>query len=122
MGIPKNASEVGWFIEKPRPGQYGAAILTGHYDTPSGRPAVFYNLDKLLAGNEVIILTDWEEKFIFKVEKVISQPYKTFPKTLAYGSSTGREVRLITCGGVWNPQEKSYSNRLVVYTRLWQKE
>lgn len=121
MEVPKKASDVGWFQEKIKPGQWGAAILVGHYDTPSGRPAIFYHIKKLVAGDEVIILTNLGERFVFKVDKILSQSYKTFPKDLVYGNFTGRELRLITCDGVWNPQEKSYSRRLVVFTKLWQE-
>ena len=118
LDVPKDASQVGWFEEGVRPGQVGAALLTGHYDTPSGRPAIFYRLKVLGPGDEIVILTNWEERFVFIIEELVSEPYKAFPKELLYGKLATRELRLITCDGVWNLKERSYSKRLVVLAKL----
>jgi hypothetical protein len=118
LDVPQNASQVGWFKEGVRPGQVGAALFTGHYDTPSGRPAIFYQLKALAPGDEIIVLTNWGERFVFRTERLVSESYKAFPKEFLYGKLATRELRLITCDGVWSAKERSYSKRLVILATL----
>lgn len=118
MDTPKNTDEVGWFTEKIKPGQAGTAILTAHYDTASGQPAIFYNIRALARGDKVIIFTDKDERLVFKVDKTMSLLQKVFPERLVYGSFSDKEMRLITCDGIWDSAEKSYSNRLIVFTKM----
>lgn len=118
MEVPTDASTIGWYTKGVKPGQFGGAILNGHYDTPTGRPAVFYNLELLGKGDEIIITTDQDERFVFRVNDLLSQPYKSFPKELVYGNAIGQELRLITCDGVWSSAERSYSKRLVIYASI----
>src|SRR5271154_2623229 len=44
--------DVGWYRYGAIPGQHGNAVLLGHVDTYQG-PAVFYNLYRLLPGDQV---------------------------------------------------------------------
>lgn len=118
--VPDNANHVGWYQYGVKPGEIGGAILTAHYDTPSGKPAVFYNLRSVNRGDLVFIRMDGGEELLFQVTDVLSEPVKTFPTDLVFGKFDTKELMLITCDGVWNPIDKSYSKRLVVFATLWQ--
>ena len=47
MDVPKNAANAAWYVYGAKPGEDGNAVIDGHYDTPSGKPAVFFNLKKI---------------------------------------------------------------------------
>ena len=118
MGIPQDFSQVGWYSPAGRPGETGSAILNGHYDDPLGTPAVFYNLKNLNVNDEIIITTENGGEFVFVVEDVFSHPLEVFPYDLLYEESDNRQLKLLTCDGVWNADSRDYSNRLVVVANL----
>jgi len=118
METPTNFAEVGWYTKAPRPGEKGAAIVNGHYDDARGKPAVFYNLSKLIQGDEIIVTTSLGQELTFVVESSYSEGYTSFPKELVYAPYDGKGLRLITCDGAWNALEKTYSKRLVVTAKL----
>lgn len=122
MEVPHNAAEVGWYSYGVKPGDIGAAILTAHYDSTSGRPAVFYNLRKLKPGDNIFIKMEDNQELLFQVTDVVSHPVRGFPSDLIFGQYPGKELILITCDGVWNPIEKNYSKRLVVFATLWENK
>lgn len=118
METPQDYNTVGWYINGARPGEIGAAIINGHFDDVSGNEAVFFNLSKLKTGDEIIVKTTLGKSMTFVVESSYSQEYASFPKELIYAPYDGRGLKLITCDGIWNAKEKTYSKRLVVSARL----
>jgi LPXTG-site transpeptidase (sortase) family protein len=118
LDVPKDAANVGWYEKGIKPGQVGIALLIGHYDTYTGRPAVFYRLRDLMVGDEVVVYTSKDERFVFKVTQISSEAYRDFPIDLVYGQTKDIEVRLITCDGIWLKNESSYSKRLIVSAKL----
>lgn len=122
MEVPEDTRKVGWYSLGIRPGETGGAILTAHYDTPTGKPAIFYNLNALNPGDIIYLKMENQEELLFQVQEVLSAPVKTFPTDLIYGKIDDKKLILITCDGVWNPIEKSYSKRLAVFATLWENK
>ncbi|RJR14778.1 class F sortase [Candidatus Microgenomates bacterium] len=118
MDVPKNAADVAWFQYGAAPGEEGNAVIAGHYDTPTGKPAIFYFLKTLEVGDEIEVISQGAVRLKFEVTEVASIPYDVFPNEYVFKDKPGRNVNLITCGGVWDPVQKIYSNRIVVYTTL----
>lgn len=120
MEVPANFDHVGWFNKSLKPGESGskAAIMSGHFDRTNGSPAVFYGLETLRVGDEVIVSTADGVRYVFSVESSFSHPLEDFPTDIVYGAVTGSHLKLITCDGVWHADKKSYSNRLVIDTKL----
>lgn len=118
MEVPADASQVGWYKYGPSPGTTGSSLLSGHFDTPTGAPAIFYNLSQLKVGDYFYITNDHEEQLRYVVDNVFNLPLDNFPKDLLYGEKETSRVSLITCAGVWNPQTKLYSKRLAVIGKL----
>lgn len=118
MDVPKNAADVAWYMHGPSPGQEGNAVITGHYDTPTGRPAVFYNLKKLKPGDEVTVISSQALKSTFIVNEISSIPYDIFPSDFVFKTKPGHNLNIITCNGVWDRQKRIYTERIVVYTTL----
>lgn len=118
MDVPHNASHVGWYRFGPTPSLRGNAVITGHYDTPSGRPAIFYHLNRLVVGDTIDITLNNGSQYTFIVTKKDIIANEVFPDEYVFGDKYGINLNLITCSGVWDPIEKNYNKRLVVYSTL----
>lgn len=116
MDVPKDIVNVGWFNLGPRPGGNGSAVIAGHYGTTNNIPHVFDNLHNLHKDDKIYIEDEGGKNIIFVVREI--QKYgKNQDSSGIFGSSDGKaHLNLITCTGVWNQAEKTFSERLVVFT------
>jgi len=118
MDVPSNFTDVGWYMHGVRPGMQGSAVITGHYNGKEIPEAVFYDLDTLQIGDEVIVLSAERIEDIFQVVKIASYDYDS-PTTEVFISTDGKKrLNLITCSGAWLPEENLYNKRTVVFTEL----
>jgi hypothetical protein len=114
---PADFDQAGWFAAGPAPGQPGPAVLAGHVDDRTG-PAVFYRLEELAAGDQVLITGADGQPVRFTVTRVAAYPKNAFPTAEVYGPTTRPELRLITCGGPFDRSRRSYTDNVVVFARL----
>jgi sortase A len=118
MDVPSNFTEVGWYQHGVRPGMSGSAVIAGHLNGKNVSRAVFYDLDKLEIGDEIIILDTNQNELVFQVLKIESYPFEA-PTTEVFLNDDGQKrLNLITCGGEWLSEDKSYDKRTVVFTEL----
>ena len=118
MDVPKDADNTAWFRLGYRPGTNGSAVIDGHYDKASGAPAVFWDLDKLEDGDQIIVTDDAGNKWTFVVNRTTKYPYDQFPLKEVFGASDVPKLNLITCHGEWNDNTKNYAERMVIYSTL----
>jgi len=118
MDVPKDGFKAGWYNQQPYPGQEGSSIITAHYDTSTGAPALFYKLKTLQKDDQFFLVDEYGHKIEYVVKTVDSLPVSTFPKDLIYKEKGYSQLSLITCSGIWNPVIGEYSNRLVVIATL----
>lgn len=111
---------VGWYQLGVAPGQSGSAVIDGHLDRPGGTAAVFWNLHKLHAGDEVRVEDSKGHTLRFRVYKIESYEPTDAPLKQIFNDTSGTYLNLITCAGQWNPAQHQTTQRLVVYTRLEQ--
>lgn len=116
LEVPADPDLVGWFSWGTPPGDVGAAVMAGHVDSPEGR-GVFFELAELEAGAEIVIDRADGTTAVFHVERVVHYPKDDLPTVEVY-ASTGRELRLITCGGDWDGDTNSYRDNIVAYATL----
>ena len=110
---PKQFGQAGWYADGTVPGDTGPAVIAGHVDSKAG-PAVFYRLRELVPGDKVEV---WRGGTVvtFTVTRSAWYPKSAFPTDAVYGPTPDRQLRLITCGGVFNHALRSYRDNLVVY-------
>jgi sortase (surface protein transpeptidase) len=113
---PADYGQAGWFSAGPAPGDVGPAVLAGHVDSKAG-PAVFFRLEELEPGDQVVVTRSDGQQVPFTVTEVAAYPKTAFPTTEVYGPTTGAELRLITCGGTFDHSRRSYTDNVVVYAR-----
>ncbi|TGN79815.1 class F sortase [Streptomyces bauhiniae] len=107
----------GWYGDGTAPGSAGTAIATGHVDTPTGDPGVFYDLGDLTEGATIEISRADRRTAVFTVRAVELHDRKNFPSEKVYGSTGRPELRLITCGGRY-VKGTGYQSNVVVYSTL----
>jgi LPXTG-site transpeptidase (sortase) family protein len=116
MAVPAGPTDVAWFDLGPRPGENGSAVIAGHEGWKDGIWAVFDDLYQLHIGDKVYVEDEGGATTTFVVSGI--QTYdQNGDASEVFSSSDGKaHLNLITCEGTWNAAEKSYSNRLVVFT------
>jgi hypothetical protein len=112
-----SAPTAGWYTEAPTPGERGPAVLAAHVDW-NHEKGVFYDLRELKPGDEVTADRKDGISATFRVARVAQCPKDKFPTEEVYGDVEGPQLRLITCGGDFNPDAKSYRDNIVVYADL----
>ncbi|SOD93210.1 class F sortase [Blastococcus haudaquaticus] len=113
---PADPAVAGWYTEGPAPGETGPAVVTGHVDW-AGAPGVFAGLAAVDAGAEIRVVRADGSTALFTVTRVERAPKTAFPTTEVYGPTSGAELRLITCGGVFDRSRGSYEDNVVVFAR-----
>jgi LPXTG-site transpeptidase (sortase) family protein len=103
-----------WYAPGPRPGDTGPAVLLAHVDSKAGGPDVFYRLHELKPGDQVTVHYH-DATTTFAVTDT-EQTAKTALPTKRIWQATKRPVlRLITCGGQFDPAAHSYLDNVIVY-------
>ena len=115
--VPANFQEPGWYKFGPSPGQLGSSVILGHVDSYEG-PAVFFRLRSLKPGDHVIVSLADGVITHFVVRQIAMYPKANFPTLQVYGAHGYSGLQLVTCGGVFDSQTRSYLSNLVVYTSL----
>ena len=111
-------SQAGWYRFSPSPGELGPAVLLGHVDSAEYGPGIFFRLGALHPGDTVTVTRADHRAATFRVDRVESYPKDHFPTLDVYGNTDDAELRLITCGGAFDPSARSYLNNIVVYASL----
>ena len=114
LQVPSTTSVAGWYTGSPRPGAIGSAIIVGHIDSKSG-PGVFFRLSELRRGDDVYVARADGTTAEFRVTSVQSYLKDRFPTQAVYGPTPDAELRLITCGGAFDPATGHYLSNIVVY-------
>jgi sortase (surface protein transpeptidase) len=114
LQVPASVRVAGWYDRSPRPGAIGGAIIAGHVDSMAG-PAVFFRLRSLRPGDRAYVRRADGTLAVFGVTAVRLYPKDRFPTAAVYGPAAGAQLRLITCGGTFDPATGSYLSNVVVY-------
>ncbi len=114
LQVPSTTSVAGWYTGSPRPGAVGSAIIVGHIDSLTG-PGVFYRLSELRRGDDAYVKRADGTTAEFRVTSVQTYLKDRFPTQTVYGPTPDAELRLITCGGAFDPATGHYLSNIVVY-------
>jgi len=104
-----------WYDKGPAPGQSGAAAILGHVDAEKVGPAVFYQLGNLRPGAKIYVRLRNGRTVIFEAYSVALYPKSKFPTARVYGYTSWPTLRLITCGGLFDPRTGHYLGNVVAY-------
>jgi LPXTG-site transpeptidase (sortase) family protein len=112
-----NPMQAGWYDKSPTPGEIGPAVILGHING-DGKAGIFYKLKDVKAGDQVMVARKDGQTAVFTVSHIDTVPKAAFPADQVYGDTPDSELRLITCGGVFDPAARSYEANVIVYANL----
>jgi LPXTG-site transpeptidase (sortase) family protein len=115
VASPTNVNDTAWYDGSAKPGQDGEVFINGH--TGFGVSAVFNNLPKLKAGDQITIEMGDGTKYNYKVTEVAVNKVSDVDmnKVLSVPSGAKQGLSLMTCTGTYNYRTQSSDERAVVY-------
>ncbi len=118
VDVPKGPDDVAWFKLGPTPGATGSAVITGHYGPwKNGAHSVFDNLNQLKPGDIVQVKDDQGKTLSFTVLSThVYNPDETVPEI--FNKTDAKYLNLITCHGDWLSNQKTFTQRLVIFTKM----
>lgn len=110
------SSGIGWYQHGSAPGETGSAVLAAHVDY-GGAPGAFFHLETLVPGDVIEIdLTDGSSLAYEVIEQVLYDK-TALPADELFDRTGTPLLRLITCGGAFDPNARSYLGNRVVTAR-----
>jgi hypothetical protein len=117
LEVPPEGFPAGWYTGAPTPGALGPAIIAGHVDW-AGSPGVFYSLRDLAPGDVITVEREDGTAARFRVDSVQQFRKDAFPTDTVYADIDHAGLRLITCGGSFDRDARSYQDNIVVFADL----
>ncbi|MBM7389919.1 LPXTG-site transpeptidase (sortase) family protein [Clavibacter michiganensis] len=114
MEVPVDFDDVGWFTGGGRPGGRGPTVIAAHVDSRVG-PAAFARLAELGVGDEVAVQDVDGGTTRYAVTEVADFAKADFPTARVFGAQPTDQLRLITCGGVFDRSVGHYEDNRVVF-------
>ena len=115
--LSTSADEAAWYKYSVTPGQIGTAVIEGHVDSQTG-PAVFYRLGALHPGDHIDVTLADGMTAVFRVTGVREYTKTDFPTDMIYGPTRYASLRVVTCGGAFDPATGHYLSSVVVFAAL----
>ena len=117
LQVPDAVVVAGWYTFSPRPGAIGSAVIAGHIDSFLG-PGVFFRLRLMKPGERVYVRRADGSLAIFRVTAKHMYLKSRFPTADVYGPAPTAQLRLITCGGTFDPATGHYLSNVIVFATL----
>jgi hypothetical protein len=114
----EDTNATGWYTGSPAPGALGPSVILGHVDSAKNGPSVFYSLGTLKPGDEVSVNRGDGSVAVFKVDGVRQYGKDNFPTEVVYGNLNYAGLRLITCGGTFDPKSGHYESNIIAFASL----
>lgn len=120
--LDKEPLDAGWYDQSAKLGQVGPMVIAAHVNYNG--PGAFGRLHQVKPGAQVVITGEDQTRKTYTVYKVESFKKSTFPTRTVYGNVDTPELRLITCGGVFDPSRRvgtspgSYTDNIVAFAKL----
>lgn len=118
LGDTPKTNEAAWYEYSPTPGQLGASIIEGHIDSVYQGPSVFFELGRLVPGDQIDVTLADRIEATFTVDGVREYTKTQFPSSALYGNSGVAALHLVTCGGSFDPTTHQYLSNIVVFASL----
>lgn len=112
--VPEDFDSVSWYDRSGRPDETRPTVMLGHVDSAEG-PAVFHRLEELDPGDTVEVDTASGSTAEYTVTEARTFPKDSFPTFEVFGATGEDVLRLVTCTGDFDPNERSYTDNLVVF-------
>jgi hypothetical protein len=118
LEVPRDFSRAGWYTGRPTPGETGPAIVVAHRSSRRG-PGAFWKLPHVQPGQEIVVTRADRRRVVFAVDRVEQHRKDAFPTEAVYGPTPETALRLITCGGPFEPSlGDHYRDNVIVFAHM----
>jgi LPXTG-site transpeptidase (sortase) family protein len=119
IATPDNIFETGWYDGSSLPGQAGAMFIYGHVSSWTA-DGIFYNLKKLVAGDQITITRGDNKTYTYDVvsKQIYPSNNVNMNQVLAPVDGNMPGLNLMTCTGQVIKGTSEFNERLVVFTKL----
>lgn len=107
------ADTVGWYQFSSQPGSAGASVLAAHVDY-GGVPGAFFNLKEVLPGDTLEVEMADGSVLSYEVTGNTQYDKTELPAAELFRKDGESVLQLITCGGTFDPDQRSYEANVVV--------
>jgi len=116
---PSNVYDTAWYSSSSLPGQPGAMFIDGHVSSWTTE-GVFYNLKKLVPGDEISVVRGDNKTFTYVVNALKIYPYNNvnMNQVLSSYEPYTAGLNLMTCTGQVIKNTSEFNERIVVFTTL----
>lgn len=117
MGTPRNAYDVGWYVNSVLPGSNGVTMLNAHGGSLGN--GIFRNLPSISVGAEIVVEMGDGTKYTYIVHDLVTknlgeEANDYMPTAFSSPTPGVASMTLITCTGDWLMNQQTYSQRLFV--------
>lgn len=114
MEIPDSFYEAGWYRYGPAPGaEAGHAVIAAHVDSLT-EVMPFAQLKDVAVGTTVTVGLEDGRTLTYAVSDVRNVPKATLNGSEIFERDGDHELKIITCGGEWLPEEGDYEDNVVL--------
>jgi hypothetical protein len=117
MEIPEDIRIVGWYATEHRsvsPGDAGTAVIAGHRDSRIQGFGALHDLALIPPGALISIVHTDGRLTWWRVEQTLTTLRSELPADLLFSREGPPRLALITCGGTFDRQTRSYSHNTIV--------
>lgn len=112
--VPESFHVAGWYRQTRTPGTIGPAVIVGHVGSRDG-PGVFAQLDRLRPGDAIHVTDDEGATRSFVVDRGALVDKHDRPPEVFGWVGDRPELRLITCGGDFDPGTGHHVSNYVIW-------
>lgn len=114
LDVPRAATAVAWWAYGAAPGdRRGTVVVAGHVSW-QGRWGTFAHLGTLSRGDRVRLVRADGEVVPYEVTAVVRAPKARLDRLGVFATDGPPGLALVTCGGRWDPVQRSYDENVVV--------
>lgn len=114
MELPEDVSRVGWYRFGTTPGGAGSAVIAGHVDDAEQGLGALAPIARAEVGDEVTVTDSAGTATRWRVvsREVITK--QVLPVERIFARDGAPRLTLVTCGGPFQPELRSYRDNVVV--------
>jgi len=115
--VPPDPATVVWWAGGARPGDpAGSVTLAGHVDY-NGVAGALFNLRSLPVGSTVTVTGANRQKHLYRVTARRQVRKASLDQLNVFTSGGPPQLVLLTCGGAFDKERRSYDNNVIVVAR-----
>lgn len=113
--VPLDVERTGWYRFAAHPfSGVGSTVIVGHRDGVDQGPGAFFNLDKAVIGDRVIVTTEDGSAIRYRIVARESFGKDNVPFEELFAVTGAPRLTLITCGGPFDATTLGYTDNVVV--------